>query len=153
MTNNKKVKNAKPCFYNNIQFKSRLEMYCYKYFLNKGVKLQYEPIQYTIVDGFKPNTKIYTPSNRKGKKVLKLNTSKIRPITYTPDFVLETPSTLVFIETKGRPNDVYPLKKKLFLRIIDTMPMKMKKQCWFFEPHNQSQIEETYNIIKFEILK
>jgi hypothetical protein len=42
-----------------------------------------------------------------------------RPVTYTPDFVLSTERYLVVVECKGYPNDVYPLKRKLFLEHVN----------------------------------
>ena len=45
MTNHK-VKNATPLEYNNIQFKSRLEVMIYKTLLQEGFSVQYEHTKY-----------------------------------------------------------------------------------------------------------
>lgn len=143
---NKKVKNASACTYNNIQFKSKLELYCYKYFRSKKMSLQYEARTYVILPKFETAVKIYLPVKKRNSKSteLKLKTNKILPVTYTPDFTLQCDDKIFFIETKGKPNDVYPLKRKLFLNMLSK---NMDKPCWFFEPHNQQQVRDTYDII------
>ena len=143
---NKKVKNASECTYNGIKFRSKLELYCYKYFLDNKVELQYEARTYVIFPKFETNVHLYLPVKQRNstKTELCLKNNKILPITYTPDFVLQVDNKLFFIETKGRPNDVYPIKRKLFLHHLS----KLNKECWFFEPHNQKQVHDTYNLIK-----
>lgn len=89
---NKKIKNATPLVYNEIKFRSKLEVSCYKLLLENNIQCEYEKVKYTIVDGFTFNNK------------------KIRPATYTPDF---TGNGFV-IECKGWANDVFALKWKLF---------------------------------------
>jgi len=39
----------------------------------------------------------------------------IRPITWTPDYVVRTPNQDIIIDTKGYPNDAFPLKYKMIL--------------------------------------
>lgn len=123
-------------------------MYCYKYFKDKEINLQYEPCTIVLLEGFVSNIQVYSPTR---SKKLKLKTAKIRPITYTPDFMFKTKNTCVFIETKGCPNDAYPLKKKLFLKTLNNLAHKNNKTYWFFEPHNQKQVQEMYEIIKNNI--
>lgn len=143
---NKKVRNASECTYNGMKFRSKLELYCYKYFLDNKLKLEYEANTYVVLPGFETNVDVYLPVKKRNSKVteLCLKTRRILPITYTPDFTLQVNNKLFFIETKGKPNDVYPLKRKLFLNYLRNLNHK----CWFFEPHNQQQVRDTYDIIK-----
>ena len=55
---------------------------------------------------------------------------------------------MIIIETKGRENDVYPYKKKLFLKFITRLSILKNMRIVFLEPHNHSQIIECINIIK-----
>jgi hypothetical protein len=51
------------------------------------------------------------------------------------------------IETKGRSNDLYPVKLKLFRTLIESSE-EYKKYKLFIEPHNQKQILQAIEIIK-----
>lgn len=143
---NKKVRNASECTYNDMKFRSKLELYCYKYFLDNKLKLEYEANTYVVLPKFETNVNVYLPVKKRNSRVteLCLKTKKVLPITYTPDFTLQIHDKTFFIETKGKPNDVYPLKRKLFLNYLKNLNYK----CWFFEPHNQQQVRDTYNIIQ-----
>lgn len=89
---NKKVRNATPNEYDGIKFKSKLETYVYKQLKAHNLKAEYEPTKYELLPAFIFKEK------------------KIRPITYTPDFVNDK----FIIECKGYPNEKFPLKLKLF---------------------------------------
>lgn len=89
---NKKVRNATPLEYENIQFRSKLEVYCYIQLKENNINAKYESNTFTILDSF-----IY-------------NGEKIRKMTYTPDFVGDT----FIIECKGIANDAFPLRWKIF---------------------------------------
>ena len=110
MTNHK-VKNATPLEYNNIQFKSRLEVMIYKTLLQEGFNVQYEPTKYIIWEGFKPNVSFYNKDKK--TRMLKLDNKRLIDITYTPDFVFEYKDTTIVIEAKGFENDTFPIKKKI----------------------------------------
>ena len=43
----------------------------------------------------------------------------ILPLTYTPDFKFDAQGTTVYLEAKGFENDVFPVKRKLFLSWIE----------------------------------
>ena len=61
-------------------------------------------------------------------------------MTYTPDFV----GTDWIMETKGRANDLYPLKLKMFRKFMEGNP----KYKMFMEPHNIKQILQCIELIK-----
>lgn len=145
---NKKIKNATECTYNNINFKSKLELYCYKYFSDRNVPILYEPETYVIFPGFDTKIRLYLPVKQRNSKhkVLCLKTRKQLPITYTPDFLISIQNHRIYIDTKGKANDVYPLKRKMFLRYLTDLVDDC--EYWFFEPHNQQQVQEVYQLIQ-----
>ena len=89
---NQKIKNATVTTVDNIEFKSKLEAYTYQKLKEANIKVEYEPTKYELLPAFIFNNK------------------KIRPITYTPDFI----GNNFIIECKGYPNEKFPLKLKLF---------------------------------------
>lgn len=146
---NKKVKNAQSIVIDNIKFKSKLEGYCYQQLKEVGLSPKYEPIKVTLLSGFIPDrVKIITPKKKGSGYNLLHYCNKIRDITYTPDFMVKYKDNWIFIETKGKPNDSYPLKKKMFLKYCqDVLSKKVNKNIVFMEPHNQKQVKECVNMI------
>lgn len=147
---NKKVKNAHSIIIDNIKFKSKLEGYCYQKFKEAGIILRYESVKIPLMKGFLPDKiRIFAPKKaKKGGYSFLSYKNKIRDITYTPDFVVEYGNIYFFIETKGKPNDSYPIKKKLFLKYCQEILVKnLKKTIVFMEPHNQKQVDECIEIV------
>ena len=118
MAENKKIKNARESVFNGITFKSKLEESFYKTLKAANLDPNYELMKFILIDGFRPTVPFY---NRSKSKVFRLDMSKVRDITYTPDFTLLYNDTLFIIEAKGIENDTYPLKKKLFRRLLESM--------------------------------
>lgn len=144
---NKKIKNAEKRVYNNIQFKSDLEVSCFKKLEQAGLNPSYESETVTVWKGFKPSlSKTYAPSKKRGvyNKDLSLQEGKIRDITYTPDFVVVRGHHKFYFDAKGFPNDVYAYKKKLF---IAWMESQKDYECMFFEPHSVRQMTQAIDII------
>lgn len=144
MTNHK-VKNATPLEYNNIQFKSRLEVMIYKTLLQEGFNVQYEPTKYIIWEGFKPNVSFYNKDKK--TRMLKLDNKRLIDITYTPDFVFEYKDTIIVIEAKGFENDTFPIKKKLFRKWLENQNSQGNKYI-FFEIFTKRQLMQAIDIIK-----
>ncbi len=82
---NKKVMNAKRLFVDDIQFRSKLEAFCYQKLKENGIEADYEKRIYPILEGF----------DYKGET--------IRGINHKPDFTSDD----FIIECKGYPNDAY----------------------------------------------
>jgi hypothetical protein len=137
---NKKVKNAQVTTYDGINFKSKLEVFCYKKLKEHSIPFEYEKHKFTLFEGFKPTFQCYFP-NKLGK--LELDLTKLRSTTYTPDFV----GDYWIVETKGRNNEVYPVKLKLFRELIEK-DSRYKNYKLFIEPHNQNQILQAIELIK-----
>jgi hypothetical protein len=148
---NKKVKNATRCEYADIHFKSILEMKTYMRLESEHFTPQYETKTFHLQENKKvaiPYYDIHVDRKLK-KKIWGKNPYKLRAIKYTPDIILYITDSsqavrMVIIECKGKPNDVYPYKKKLFLRHLDTYyPSSL-----FFEIHNLKQLQNAITIIK-----
>ena len=115
---NAKVINATPCSYNGIDFKSKLEMNIYKAIESEGYTPLYEPITFTIWNGFKPRIPFY--KKNKSSRKMALENTKIRDITYTPDIIFYAGTRMILVEVKpDYENDVFPYKKKLFRRFLE----------------------------------
>lgn len=133
-----KVKNVKKQTYDGIEFQSRLELYCYKSLEAAKIPVEYEETTFTIF----PAT-VYPQACYEGTtKKLYNKGSKIRPITYTPDFV--DPNGKWVIETKGYANESFPLRWKLFKKHLK----ETNKQYVLFMPRNKGQVDEVIELIK-----
>ena len=138
---NKKIKNATPFEYNGINFRSKTEVMAYKTLLEHGFEVAYEPTSYTVWEGFKPKFPFYRP---KGKSTdLKLDDTKVINITYTPDFIATYKDIPIIIEIKGFQNDTYPIKRKMFRKILENL-----NEGFFFEIYTKKQLLQAIDIIK-----
>ena len=104
---NKKVRNATAKVYKGIKFRSKLELFTYRKLEDAGIDALYEKKKYVLQEGFRYSATVYEPHKTKGYIP---TTTKIRDITYTPDFV--DPHGRWIIEVKGFANDVCPIKPK-----------------------------------------
>lgn len=143
---NKKIKNATPF----EGFKSKLEYRFYCILKENGYQPKYEEDTFILIDGFYPSVPSYDINyNYKTKKrEFGLSNSKIRPITYTPDFTFYIGDILIVIEVKGRENDVFPLKKKLFKKWMESYYKATGKKVIYFEVFTKKQMLDTIDIIK-----
>lgn len=127
MTSNRKIINATPVEADGIKFKSKMELLVYKTLVDKGYHPAYEARQFTLMVGGRPQFLVL----KDGKK----DASKIRDITYTPDFSFIHGNCVVFVEVKGWQNDTYAIKKKLFLNHL--MEHYGAGEVAFFEVHSK----------------
>lgn len=139
----RQIVNAKKCSYDNIEFKSKLEMYCYKALKREGIPASYEKRSIEVLPAFKDSASFYKTW---GKTPLLERTPNVPSIKYTCDFEddLENPHYGFFIEVKGRANDRYPLTVKLFRR------WRSQTECnkEFFEVSNEAEVEQAIQLIK-----
>ena len=142
MAKNRKIKNATQNTLNNIEFKSRLEAVIYKSLKESGFEPQYESTKYIIWEGFYPTIPFYNKDSKTG--LLKLDDKKLINITYTPDFSFTYNNLFIIIEVKGMENHVFPLKKKLFRKYLETW----KIPVLYFEIYNKKQLMQAIEIIK-----
>ena len=103
---------AKKASADGIQFRSGLEKHTYLALKEAGLYEMYEVEVFQIIDGFTlPNLSIEKQANGKGEFVNR-GGKKILGIKYTPDFT----GFDYIIECKGRANESFPLRWKLFKR-------------------------------------
>lgn len=143
---NKKVKNAVKTTHDGVAFDSKIEKETYQLLKKANIPFKYNEVKFTLLEGFKlENIILYT---RQTKGFI-LDNRKIRSMTYTPDFFIEEAGAVFIIETKGYYNDVYPYKKKLFLKYLEGLNIKV----YFFEPRCIKEVKQVIGIINGEIRK
>lgn len=130
---NKKVKNATPTKFNNIQFKSILEKNCYVVLKQANLTVEYESETFVLILG-KRVIKPYI-HYKSGIPIIEEN-AKLRDIGWTPDFIVTNEKGNKFVvESKGQINDIFPLKLKIFRHHLDELDYKAiiivnsKKDC------------------------
>jgi hypothetical protein len=149
-TPNKKVRNATTLEYEGVNFKSKLELYCYKQLqelaLVLPIKFSYDSVKFNLLEPFIFVNDCYELIKRKNYKQFERIRPNVKGITYTPDFVITDINTgeIFIIETKGNPNDAFPVRWKLFKKYLvdNNMPADV------FMPRNQKHIDQVMNIIK-----
>lgn len=158
---NKKIRNATEVKSKGIAFKSQLEKSVYNTLLQLGFNPQYEPTTFTLWDGFTPLThyfdketdkqrlkRIEEKINTNPSRLLVLKNSKIVGIRYTPDFYFKYKDYHIFIEAKGIENDVFYLKKKLFIKYLDDLYREKGEKSLYFEVYTKTQLLQAIEIIK-----
>jgi len=140
---NQKVRNAEKINFNGIQFQSRLELYCYKKLKEHGIDFEYEPESFELIPKFEYEASCFE-SYKKGTKWLFGDKSKVvRAMRYKPDFVNLKDGWI--IECKGHPNEIFPIKWKLFKYYLKQRNMDVH----LYMPKNQSHVDEcVMNILK-----
>ena len=136
---------SKKINYDGITFASGLERYMYMALKKAKIKAEYEGEQFVLIDGFNlPNQCYERQSNGKGE-YRDRGSKKVLPIKYTPDFIGDG----FIIETKGRANESFPMRWKLFKKLIS----EKYPDCVLYKPQNQSECDKTIELIKSTKLK
>lgn len=143
---NKKVRHAQGRIYKGIKFKSKLEVSVYEALISAGFNPKYEPKKFRLWEGFKPFIDFYDRNSK--TKDLELKNKKLIDITYTPDFVFYHKGRMIIVEAKGRENDVFYIKKKLFIDTLQKEYGDVEKKPLFFEVYNLKHIAKAIEIIK-----
>ena len=134
---------SKKVTHDGITFASGLEKYMYIALKKAKIKAKYEGKTYTVQEGFEFKNESYErQSNGKGDLVNR-GCKKILPIKYTPDFV--SPSFI--IECKGRANESFPMRWKLFKKYVNDN----LKHVTLFKPQNQKECDKVIELIKNKI--
>lgn len=130
---------AKGVSYDGITFASGLEKYMYICLKKEKIKFTYEGETFELLPAFNFSSECYERqsngkgefANRGGKKILN--------IKYTPDFIGED----FIIETKGRANESFPLRWKMFKYLMYLMNDKRT----LYKPQNQKECDQTIKLI------
>ena len=159
---NKKIRNATKSRCRGIKFKSLTEKRLYEALLDLGIKPEYEKHTFTIWPGFTPITPFYdqeTDNQRRKRsddegspkllpKILVQKDSSVIGIRYTPDFYFKRYGIDIWIEVKGRENDVFYIKKKMFRKFLDDRFQNEGIRSLFFEIYTKRQLFQAIEIIE-----
>jgi len=131
---------SKKITYDGITFASGLERYMYMALKKAKIKAEYDGEQFVLVQGFELANESYErQSNGKGE-YRNRGSKKVLPIKYTPDFIGDG----FIIETKGRANESFPMRWKLFKKLIS----EKYPNYTLYKPQNQSECDKTIELIK-----
>ena len=130
---------SKKVTHDGIKFASGLEKYMYIALKKAKLKARYEGETYIVQEGFEFKTTSYErQSNGKGEFKDRGN-KKILPIKYTPDFVSDS----FIIECKGRANESFPLRWKMFKKYVKVnLP-----HVTIYKPQNQKECDKVIELI------
>ena len=118
---------------------SGLEKHMYIALKDAGIKSKYEGETFVLLNGFHFENEVYErQANGKGDYKNR-GCKRILPIKYTPDFIGED----FIIETKGRANESFPMRWKLFKQLI----VSQFPGITLYKPQNQTECHETVRII------
>ena len=138
-TKNRGPVRSKKVICDGITFASGLEKYMYQALKLAKIKTKYEGETYTLINSFEfENSSYERQSNGKGQFVNRGN-KKILPIKYTPDFVGKD----FIIECKGRANESFPIRWKLFKRFINDWQPRVT----LYKPQNQKECDQVIELI------
>jgi len=134
---------SKKTTYDGIKFASGLEKYMYQALKRAKIHAIYEGATFVLQEDFKFEVDSYErQSNGKGEMVNR-GQKKIQNIKYTPDFV----SNSFIIECKGRANESFPLRWKMFKKYVN---YKMK-HVTLYKPQNQKECDQVIKLITKKI--
>ena len=130
---------SKKVTYDGINFASGLERYMYIALKKNNIKAKYEGETFVLLNGFHFENEVYErQSNGKGEYKNR-GSKRILPIKYTPDFIGDD----FIIETKGRANESFPIRWKLFKQLV----MQQFPNYTLYKPQNQGECQTTIQLI------
>ena len=131
---------SKKITFDGITFASGLEKYMYQALKKAKIKALYECETFELVEGFDFTFDSFERcGNGKGDYKNRGN-KKVLNITYTPDFIGKG----FVIETKGRANESFPLRWKLFKKLMNDRKIG---SFTLYKPQNQKECDETVRLI------
>jgi len=130
---------SKKVTFDGITFASGLEKYMYIALQKAKINAVYEGATFELQEGFMFDNESYErQSNGKGDMVNR-GSKKILNIKYTPDFVSDT----FIIETKGRANESFPIRWKMFKKYVKAnLP-----SVTLYKPQNQKECDQVVELI------
>lgn len=123
-----------------IKFASGLEAYMYRALKKAKIKAQYEKRSFELQPSFElKNSSYERQSNGKGDMINRGN-KKVLSINYTPDFE----GTNFIIECKGRANESFPLRWKIFKKLVAERRLG---PFTLYKPQNHKECDKTVELI------
>jgi len=131
---------AKKITYDGINFASGLERYTYMALKKEKLFEHYEGEVFQLIESFDFKNQSYEKqANGKGEYINR-GSKKVLGIKYTPDFTGKD----YIIECKGRANESFPLRWKLFKLWLT----KKNIGKTLYKPQNQKEVDLTIQMIK-----
>jgi hypothetical protein len=130
---------AKKVVYNGITFASGLEKFMYKALKDAKIDFRYEGESFELLPSFNFANECYERQANGKSDFINRGNKKIPNIKYTPDFIGED----FIIETKGRANESFPLRWKMFKYLMFLMNDKRV----LYKPQNQDECLKTVRLI------
>ena len=130
---------AKKVSFDGINFASGLEKYMYTALKNAKIHAVYEGATFELQEGFMFNIDSYERQGNGKGAMINRGQKKILNIKYTPDFV----SSSFIIECKGRANESFPLRWKMFKKYVN----RKMKHVTLYKPQNQKECDEVIELI------
>jgi len=130
---------SKKVTFDGITFASGLEKYMYTALQKAKIHSVYEGATFVLQKDFMFDNESYErQANGKGDMVNR-GQKKIQNIKYTPDFVSDT----FIIETKGRANESFPIRWKMFKKHVKAnLP-----HVTLYKPQNQKECDKVIELI------
>ena len=130
---------AKKVSFDGITFASGLEKYMYSALKQAKIKSEYEGKTYVLQETFKFDTDSYERQGNGKGDMINRGRKKILNIKYTPDFISDT----FIIECKGRANESFPLRWKMFKKHVkEHIP-----HVTLYKPQNQKECDRVIELI------
>ena len=130
---------AKKVTFDGIKFASGLEKYMYMALKKAKIHAVYEGATFELQEGFMFDTDSYERQGNGKGDMINRGQKKILNIKYTPDFV--SPSFI--IECKGRANESFPLRWKMFKKHVkEQIP-----HVTLYKPQNQKECDKVIELI------
>lgn len=139
-TPRRKVVNATKKVVDGIKFASTLESKMYIMLKEAGIKFEYEGKSYQTFDPFELECQCWERATKRSKAMS--DRRKVSKVSYTPDFIGHNEDW--FIEVKGRANESFPLRWKLFKSMVS----KWAKKPLIFKPANEADCRQVVEILK-----
>lgn len=122
-----------------IKFDSTLESFMYVLLRDNNIPNEYEGEKFSLIESFHSSNSSFERTAT--KPMIDRGDKNVRGITYTPDFV----SDKFIIEVKGRANESFPIRWKLFKRHLHNTNDKRV----LYKPQSQADCREVItNILK-----
>jgi hypothetical protein len=130
---------SKKVTYDGIKFASGLEKYMYLALKQAKIHAVYEGATFVVQEGFEFKNKSYERQGNGKGEFKNRGEKKILPIKYTPDFVSDS----FIIECKGRANESFPLRWKMFKKHVKVnLPHVI-----IYKPQNQKECDKVVELI------
>ena len=130
---------SKKTTFDGITFASGLEKYMYIALKKAKIHAVYEGSTFVLQEDFRFEIDSYERQGNGKGDMINRGQKKIQSIKYTPDFV----SASFVIECKGRANESFPLRWKMFKNYVNH---KMK-HVTLYKPQNQKECDKVIELI------